>query len=80
MIDFDAISGVAGVAAAFEVPCADDETAVAACSGSAVRGFSGVGAIVATGDAAGAVATGDAAGAVATGDATGAGPGFCGAG
>src|SRR5258706_2140703 len=53
MIDFDAMSGVAGVAAPFEVPC-DGGEASAACSGSAVRGFSGVGAIVATGDAAGA--------------------------
>ena len=53
MIDFDAMSGVAGVAAgAFEVPCAGDEAAAAACSGSAVRGFSGMAAtVVATGDA-----------------------------
>src|SRR5258707_13612998 len=41
MIDFDAMSGVAGVAAAFEIPCAGDEAATAACSRSAVRGFSG---------------------------------------
>jgi hypothetical protein len=64
MIDFDAMSGVAGVAAgAFEVPCAGDEAAAAACSGSAVRGFSGMAATV-----------------VATGDAAGAGPGLCGTG
>src|SRR5258708_20737493 len=55
IIDFDAMSGVAGVAAgAFEVPCTADETAAGACSGSTVRGFSAVAAtVVATGDAAG---------------------------
>jgi hypothetical protein len=57
MIDFDAMSGIAGVAAgAFEVPCPADEAAAGACSGSAVRGFSAVVATVATGDAAGAAA------------------------
>jgi hypothetical protein len=55
MIDFDAMSGVAGVAAgAFEIPCAGDEAAAAACSESAVPGFSAVAAaVVATGAAAG---------------------------
>jgi len=58
MIDFDAMSGVAGVAAgAFVVPGTADEAAAGACSGSAVRGFSAVAAtVVATGDAAGAAA------------------------
>src|SRR5437879_12835003 len=64
MIDFDAMSGVAGVAAgAFVVPGTADEAAAGACSGSAARGFSAVAASV-----------------VATGDAGGAGAGLCGTG
>src|SRR5256886_8224762 len=58
MIDFDAMSGVAGVAAgAFVVPDTADEAAAGACSGSAVRGFSAVAATLgATRGAAGASA------------------------
>ncbi len=64
MIGFDAISGVAGVAAgALEVPCPADEAAAGAGSGRTVRGFSAVAATV-----------------VVTGDAAGAGAGLCGAG
>jgi hypothetical protein len=58
MIDFDAMSGVAGVAAAtFEVSCAGNDGGPGTCSGSAGRGFSAMAAsVVATGDGAGAAA------------------------